>query len=249
MRYFILFLITITSFSPLAASKAELWPYWNNSNELNTETISYQAWQELLSKYLIIDGQNTLFQYEQVSKGDKTKLNQFLASMSQIDPRKYSKAEQYAYWVNVYNAITVQLILNNYPVKSITKLGGFFSFGPWDEKVITISGKELTLNDIEHRILRPIWTDPRTHYAVNCASLGCPNLQTTAFTASNSNALLDQAARRFINSTKGVNEAGSEIILSSIYKWFAGDFGGKEGVKKHLLEFKPSIQFAGKDIE
>ncbi|MCV5656507.1 DUF547 domain-containing protein, partial [Escherichia coli] len=83
---------------------------------------------------------------------------------------------------------------------SITKLGGLFSFGPWDQDVIIINGKSLTLNDIEHRILRPIWQDPRTHYAVNCASLGCPNLQTQAFTAENTQALLESAAKTFINS-------------------------------------------------
>ncbi|MCV6039208.1 DUF547 domain-containing protein, partial [Escherichia coli] len=77
---------------------------------------------------------------------------------------------------------------------SITKLGGLFSFGPRDQDVITINGKSLTLNDIGHRILRPIWQDPRTHYAVNCASLGCPNLQTQAFTAENTQALLESAA-------------------------------------------------------
>lgn len=130
-------------------------------------------------------GENALFRYAEVTKEDKTLLNDYLDQLSKLDPREFNRQEQYAYWVNLYNALTVKLILDNYPVASITKLGGLFSFGPWDEKVFTVAGQTLTLNDIEHRILRPIWKDPRTHYAVNCASLGCPNLQSQAFTAQN----------------------------------------------------------------
>ncbi len=161
--------------------------------------------------------------------------------MADVDPRSYSKAEQYAYWVNIYNAITVDLILDNYPVKSITKLGGLFSFGPWGDKVITIAGQNLTLNDIEHRILRPIWNDPRTHYAVNCASLGCPNLQPDAFTADNTESLLEQAATQFVNSQKGATLKGEKLQLSSIYEWFADDFGGnKKGVIEHINRYRQS---------
>ncbi len=246
MKYVIIFSILITSFTAFAAPKSELWPYWNASNEQNTSTVSYQDWQTLLDKYLVVKGQNSLFQYDKVSNDDRDKLKNFLSDMAQINPLDYSKAEQYAYWVNLYNSITVQLILESYPIKSITKLGGLFSFGPWDEKVVTINGKTLTLNDIEHRILRPIWNDPRTHYAVNCASLGCPNLQSQAFTTQNTDKLLTQAAKTFINSPKGVSEEGNEITLSSIYKWFASDFGGLEGVKKHLLQYKAGIEFSGK---
>ncbi|MFX3814465.1 DUF547 domain-containing protein, partial [Streptococcus suis] len=79
---------------------------------------------------------------------------------------------------------------------------------------VVVNGKDLTLNDIEHRILRPIWNDPRTHYAVNCASLGCPNLQAQAFTADNTQDLLDSAAKTFINSSKGVSIQGNTAQLS-----------------------------------
>ncbi|MCL9781578.1 DUF547 domain-containing protein [Vibrio sp. S4M6] len=249
MKYLLAIWIAMVPFFTLAAPKAELWPYWNQSNEQNTSTISYQAWQSILDKYLIEKGHSSLFEYDKVSKQDKEKLQQFLTNMAKVNPLSYSKAQQYAYWVNLYNSITVNLILQNYPVKSITKLGGFFSFGPWDEKVITINGKELTLNDIEHRILRPIWKDPRTHYAVNCASLGCPNLQKTVFTAQNTNTLLEQAAHTFINSDKGVNVQGNTIVLSSIYKWFASDFGGIEGVKKQIKHYRPDINFSDKKIK
>ena len=96
----------------------------------------------------------------------------------------------------------------------------------------------MSLNDIEHQILRPIWQDPRIHYALNCASVGCPNLQMVAFTAANSDALLDTAARTYINSRRGVEIIDGKLRLSSIFNWFSADFGGDlAAVTMHLATF------------
>jgi hypothetical protein len=235
-----LLLVISLLFSSLAfsAPKSELWSYWDQSNESNSGTISHATWQQFLDNYIVIDGQNHLIRYQAVSSNDRSLLKQYIEQLANTDPRKFSQAEQYAYWVNLYNAITVELILDAYPVKSITKLGGLFSFGPWGDEVVTINSKALTLNDIEHRILRPIWQDPRTHYAVNCASLGCPNLQTQAFTAENTEALLEQAARQFVNSDKGVLVQKNKLQLSSIYDWFIADFGTQEQLIEHLNQYR-----------
>ncbi|MDC5807779.1 DUF547 domain-containing protein [Vibrio europaeus] len=234
-------LLTLISFHSFAAPKSELWSFWQQSNQSDTTAISHQDWQSFLDSYLVKNGDNTLVKYGSVSSQDKQKLNRYITSLAAIDPREYSLNEQYAYWVNLYNAITVDLILDDYPVKSITKLGGLFSFGPWDDEVVTVAGKKLTLNDIEHRILRPIWNDPRTHYAVNCASLGCPNLQTQAFTADNTEQLLEQAAKEFINSDKGVLQLKGKTQLSSIYDWFAEDFGNKQELIQHLAKYRSEL--------
>ncbi len=237
----------LLSFSVFAAPKADLWPYWQQSSKTSQAQISHQEWQQLLDSYLVTQGENTLFHYRNVSTADKEKLKQYIQRLTKLDPLQYSKAEQYAYWVNLYNAITVDLILDNYPIKSITKLGGLFSFGPWDENVVVINGKNLTLNDIEHRILRPIWQDPRTHYAINCASLGCPNLQAKAFTAENTQTLLEHAAKSFINSKKGVTVQGDTAQISSIYDWFAIDFGGEAQVFNHIRKYAPQYNsFSGR---
>lgn len=247
MKRLLLLLCALVSFSVLSAPKSDLWPYWKQSNEANQNQISHQEWQQLIDTYLVEQGENALFRYNKVSSTDKAKLKQYIQRLAKLDPLQYKQAEQYAYWVNLYNAITVKLILDNYPVESITKLGGLFSFGPWGEDVVVINGKSLTLNDIEHRILRPIWNDPRTHYAVNCASLGCPNLQTQAFTADNTQALLDNAAKTFINSKKGVSVQGNTAQLSSIYEWFANDFGGEKQLFNHISEYAPQYKnFSGK---
>ncbi|HAS6066816.1 TPA: DUF547 domain-containing protein [Vibrio vulnificus] len=249
MRRYLLLIFTLFSVASYAAPKSDLWPYWQPSDEQSTIKVSHQAWQTLLDRYLIRQGENTLFRYAQVSTQDHQALKQYLATLAKQNPLTLNRAEQYAYWVNLYNAITVDLILDNYPLKSITKLGGLFSFGPWNEEVITINSKPLTLNDIEHRILRPIWNDPRTHYAVNCASLGCPNLQPQAFTADNTPALLDAAAKEFINSAKGVSRQDNKAQLSSIYDWFADDFGGKAGLFSHIGRYAPQYQDFSGQIE
>lgn len=248
IRLLILVCSLLSSFA-YSAPKSELWAYWNTSNEANIHAISHLEWQQFLDKYLRLNGQNTLVDYPNVAFEDKQNLKRYLSNLSQIDPRDLNKSEQYAYWVNLYNAATTDLILDNFPIKSITKLGGLFSFGPWGDDIIVINGKSLTLNDIEHRILRPIWNDPRTHYAVNCASLGCPNLQTKAFTANNSEALLTNAAITFINSEKGLSIAGSKTQLSSIYEWFAVDFGGKDKLLEHFSQYRSDLPSELKEVE
>ncbi|QUM87236.1 DUF547 domain-containing protein [Moritella sp. 28] len=206
--------------------------YWNKSNEITSQDIDHSQWQYILNRYLIVDKDKNainLFNYKNVTNADKVILNQYLVQLQNINPLQHTKAQQQAYWINLYNAQTVQLILENYPVKSITKLGGrFFSFGPWDDDAVTVNGQTLSLNDIEHEILRPIWQDPRIHYAVNCASYGCPNLSTTAFTASNTEQLLSAGAYAYINHPRGVSIQGNDLEVSSIYKWYSEDFGDNQ---------------------
>lgn len=251
MKKLFALILSFASFNVLSAPQSVLWPYWNSSQESSTTMVDHQAWQTLLDRYLIKEGDYALFRYAAVNAKDSANLSRYIETLSQHDPLQLSQAQQYAYWVNLYNAITVSLIIDAYPIKSITKLGGLFSFGPWEDEVVTINGKALTLNDIEHRILRPIWNDPRTHYAVNCASLGCPNLQSQAFTAENSERLLEQAAKEFINADKGVLELDKRIQLSSIYEWFADDFGNTTQLKQHInrYRFQPLSSLENVDYE
>lgn len=224
-----------------SAVHAKVTDYWKPSNESNTATIDHHAWQTLLQQYLKTDDPSSinLFRYAQVNAEDKAALKSYLQALQAVDIRNYRRAEQMAYWINLYNAATVNLILDNYPVKSIKKLGkGFFSFGPWDDTVTNITGQDLSLNDIEHKILRPIWKDPRIHYAVNCASLGCPNLAAQAYTADNLDSLLNQGAVDYINHPRGVNFNAGKLTVSSIFHWYAEDFGNSEaGVLQHLARY------------
>lgn len=210
-----------------AAPGAKILSQWNQSDENNSSTINHGSWQALLDRYLLVDSTDIIrFDYGRVSAADKKSLQNYLSAMQELDPRQYRSDEQYAYWINIYNALTVQLIINDYPVVTIRQLGkGFFSFGPWDDNVVTVAGQVLTLNDIEHGILRPIWADDRIHFAVNCASISCPNLQPQAFTANNLDDLLDSAARQYLQHPRGVRFDKNRLVLSSLFKWYRDDFG------------------------
>jgi hypothetical protein len=135
----------------------------------------------------------------------------------------------------------VKVVLDAYPVRSIRDIGispGLFARGPWGAMLVSVENEPLTLDDIEHRILRPIWRDPRVHYAVNCASLGCPNLTERAFTAATREALLERGARLYANDPRGARVVGDRLIVSSLYAWFAEDFGGEdEAVIGHLMRY------------
>ena len=228
----------IFSRNAITAPSADLLPQWHRSNEHNATFIDHSRWQRLLNKYLVVSDQHHLFRYNAVTAQDQQVLKIYLATLSKIDPRQYRQKEQLAYWVNLYNALTVNLILENYPISSIKRIGGIFSFGPWNNPIITVADQSLSLNDIEHRILRPIWQDPRIHYVVNCASLSCPNLPKTALSGLNAEFILEESAKAFISSPKGVTRQGNTLVLSSIYDWYADDFGGSESkVLEHISQY------------
>ena len=217
---------------------------WDASDESNAERIDHSAWQDLLNAYIAPDeaGVN-LVDYEalQGNAGDAAKLASYLDYLQGLDPRDYSRAEQMAYWINFYNALTVKVVLDAYPVDTIRDIheGVVPYTGPWDDVHANVAGEDLTLNHMEHGILRPIWRDERIHYAVNCAAYGCPHLLDTAFTAANTEELLDAGARDYVNNPRGVDVVDEDfIVISSIYDWYAEDFGNtEETVMEHLIEY------------
>ncbi|SLN16891.1 hypothetical protein ROA7450_00488 [Roseovarius albus] len=225
-------------------SAPEVWDIWEGHNPANAKPVDHSTWDKLLKKYVRQD-QNGLnrFAYSKVSAADKAALNTYIGQLSQIEITDRARPVQLAYWINLYNALTVKVILDHYPVKSIRDIdtSGLFSNGPWGSELITIEEADLALDDIEHAILRPIWKDPRIHYAVNCASVGCPNLHNQAFTAKNANKLMDKLARDYINSPRGLAVSNGKITVSKIYKWFTYDFGNSEAaVLNHLAKYADS---------
>lgn len=224
----------------LFAPSADLWERWQAHDPQNRSVIDHRAWDALLKKYVVAGKAGiTLVRYKAVTKSDRQELVRYIASLSALPIGHYSRKEQLAYWINLYNALTVKVVLDHYPVKSIRDIDispGFFSDGPWDRKLVTIDGEKISLNDIEHRILRPIWRDNRIHYAVNCASIGCPNLQTGAYTGATMEAMLEAGAKAYINSPRGVSINGEKVTVSKIYDWFIDDFGDSEKtVLRHLI--------------
>ncbi len=226
-----------------AAPQADLWPRWQAYGPGSDRVVDHSAWERFLAKYLVTSHPSGIncVEYGEVSAVDKQMLKSYLDDLQQVPVSQLNRNEQKAYWINLYNAATLDIVLDHYPVSSITKVNlssGLFSRGPWEAKILKIEGQEVSLNDIEHRILRPIWKDPRVHYAVNCASIGCPNLQDRAYTSKNTEVLLEKGAREYINHPRGAAFEGKKLVLSSIYDWFQEDFGGSDqGVLRHLRRY------------
>lgn len=237
----------VLSLNTYAAPKAELWEHWQQQNPQSKTVITHTEWDRFLSTYIVTNNDSTTpirgintFNYAKVTPSDKQTLKAYIAKLTALPISEYNRDQQRAYWTNLYNALTIDVVLDHYPVKSIMdiKLSGFFTRGPWEEQLVTVEQQPISLNDIEHRILRPIWNDPRTHYAVNCASLGCPNLSNKAYTAENMEQQLEQAASDFINHPRGVSVNNDELTVSSIYNWFKEDFGSSDTqIIEHLKQY------------
>jgi len=221
--------------------KADLWPRWQQHNAADTRSIDHGPWDALLRTYLDVRHPSGIHRmnYKAVTPSDRRVLDEYLGRLQATPISGYSRPEQQSYWINLYNAATVKVILDQYPVRSIRNIKPhFLSLGPWDIKLLTVEGQRLSLNDIEHRILRPIWKDPRLHYAVNCASLGCPNLAEVAYTRGNTERLLTEGAVAFVNHPRGASFRNGRLRVSSIYDWFQEDFGGGvNGVLDHLRQY------------
>lgn len=215
----------------IAAPNSKYWAYWDRSNENSYESINHSQWNKILQTYVIdkhASGVNR-FKYGAVSSKDKKNLKRYIKTLEKTDPRTYNRREQQAYWLNLYNAVTVQLVLDNYPIKSMKDIGNkMIKRGPWNKPLIHVAGERLSLNDIEHRILRPIWQDHKVHFGLSCASISCPNILPKAFTSRNVRPLLKQSGRDYINHPRGVSLKNGKMKASSLFDWYQKDFAKNE---------------------
>jgi len=186
--------------------------------------MSHEIWNELLQKNVGADGKVNYKDFQE----DKARFDKYLNLLNTHHPndKNWSKNEQLAYWINAYNAYTVELILKNYPIESIKKIKNGLPLinSVWDIEFIKIEGNTYDLNHIEHEILRKQFDEPRIHFAIVCASISCPNLLNEAFTATQIDGQLTTQARSFINDTSKNNISPNEAKLSKIFSWFKGDF-------------------------
>ena len=236
------FLLALLATPGMAAPKSKLWPRWSAHDSASTAIVDHGDWTRLLQAYTRPSDDGVVrFDYAGLAATDRAALDGYVARLTAVPVSGLNRDEQLAYWINLYNALTVQVVLDHYPVSSILKIGispGLFSIGPWGKKLVSVDGEDISLDDIEHRILRPIWQDPRIHYAVNCASIGCPHLIDTAYTADRVDVLLEANAIAYVNHPRGAELRGGALSVSSIYDWFQEDFGGSEtGVLAHLRKY------------
>lgn len=209
---------------------------------LHTEDIpiSHVLWDSLLHRHVCADG---MVDYEGFMR-DSQHLNRYLRLLESSHPSAdtWSKPEQMAYWINAYNAFTIKLIIDHYPVKSIKDIrrGLPFINSVWDISFITIAGSRYDLNQIEHNILRPLFKDARIHAAINCASVSCPRLRAKAYTADRLDEQLDEAMRTFLLDEVRNQPSASVAGLSPIFSWFSTDFERDKGsVRAYVNHYLP----------
>jgi hypothetical protein len=182
-------------------------------------TVDHGIFAELLAKYV----KNGVVNYAGF-KAEEARLDRYLEVLGQADPESLPRQEQFAFYINAYNAWTIKLILTGYPgLKSIKDLGGLFQ-SPWAKEFVRINGKTLSLDDIEHNILRPRFKDPRVHFAINCSAKSCPPLFTEPYRGDMLDAQLTRVTADFLNGPANSRLEGNLLWVSSIFKWFTEDF-------------------------
>ena len=207
-----------------------------------TAAIDHGAWDALLRRHVRRGpAPPTAFDYAGVVAPERAALAAYLDELQRRGPAGLDRAGHFAFWINLYNARTVALVLDRMPVGSIRdiNLGGGVRAallgGPWQAKLMRVAGIDLSLDDIEHGILRRMFRDHRLHFALNCASRGCPSLQPFAFRGETLEADLESCAREFVNSPHGVADEAGGLVLSSIFDWYRKDFGGSEAALLRCL--------------
>lgn len=194
---------------------------------------TYQAYAKILASH-VHDGR---VDYQALA-ADRAALAEITSGFGAVDgaaERAWTREERLAFWINAYNVFTLQAIVDHYPIRA-----GWFTLGPrnsirqiagvWDRLTWRVAGRSVTLDDIEHRIIRPEFKEPRIHFAVNCASIGCPPLRSEPYRASTLSAQLDANARSFLASPQGLRVDAGSLVVTSILKWYGDDFVDAFGV-------------------
>lgn len=199
------------------------------TNSFYAQTFSHKLFNKFLNEHVANDGS---VDYQTIQK-NREQLDKYLSVIKANHPKdSWTKNEQLAYWINAYNAFTIKLIIDNYPLKSIRDLSE-----PWDKKFITIEKKIYSLNDIEHKIIRKQFDEPRIHFAVNCASVSCPKLQQWAFLPESLESQLQKVTVEYINDEKHNSINTKKIVVSEIFKWFKADFEKSGGVIEFIDKY------------
>ena len=212
------------------------------------EQVDYAVYNQFLAEYWAMDTNGVArVNYKAINASGQANLVRFIDQLEQVDPGELERDDQLAYWINLYNAQTIRVVLDAYPVGSIREIkDGPFSIGPWNRKDVVVNGTALSLNDIEHRIIRPTFNEPRIHYALNCAAASCPNLAPQAWRGAGLDAAFEAAELSYLADDRGISigEDG-RVTASKIYIWFREDFGANENeVLARLISKSPEAKAA-----
>lgn len=199
---------------------------------------SHKTFTDVLKRYVKLNGHASTVNYKGL-KEDQIGLGVYLKMLESVTPVefvKFSEEQKLSFWINAYNAYTLKLIIDHYPVESIKDIGGAFS-SPWKKSFFTLLGKERSLDEVEHKILRKHFNEPRIHFAINCASIGCPALMPEAYVSVTIEKQLENATRLFLEdqTRNRYDPKEKELLLSKIFDWFDDDFEKKAGTVKNFV--------------
>jgi len=205
----------------------------------DAQPVSHAQWDSLLREHVTREG---WVNYQGFIR-DSTRLRAYLELLSahHPNPNTWSREERLAYWINAYNAFTVQLVIEHYPVASIKDIKNGIPFvnTVWDIKFVDIEERTYDLNNIEHGIIRARFDEPRIHFAVNCASFSCPKLRSEAYTAGKLDQQLEEQTRDFLNDPDKNRIESNYLRLSRIFQWYGGDFKEKGSLIEFIAPFTP----------
>ena len=213
--------------------------------------ISHKAYDALLQKYVDSNG---LVNYKGLN-ADRPKLKSYLSMLESNAPKdSWTEDQKLAYWINAYNAFTLELILEHYPVSSIKDIGSSikipFVNTPWDIKFINIGGEKYDLNNLEHGIVRKKFDEPRIHFALVCAAVSCPKLQNSAYLPEKLDEQLTKAAKDFLaDSGKNEFESADKAVLSKLFNWYGGDFNNDGTLIEYINQYAPTKLAKGAKID
>jgi len=213
-------------------------PRFQILSDTHNASLDHSLWDSFLNRYVTAsaDGVNRV-RYSAVDAQGLATLQRYITMMEAVDTSTLSSNQKLAYWINLYNAATMRMIVQNYPISSIRKIK-VEGEGPWDHPIVTVQKKALTLSEIEHHIVRALFPDPRVHYALNCAAVGCPSLALQAYRAETLDDMLEAGAVAYINHPRGVSVRKNKADISKIYGWYLEDFGDDEAaVLQHLKTY------------
>lgn len=191
---------------------------------------SHSTWTEVLAQNVVKSGPESRVKYGKL-KSNATTLTRYLQSLEKVSKAEFdgfTESQKLAFLINAYNAFTIKLVIDNYPITSIKDAGSLFK-SPWKKKLFSLFGQERSLDEIEHEMIRPVFNEPRIHFALVCASGGCPPLRPEAFKADKLEAQLEDSAKTFLSDPKKNRYLSKQkrLELSSIFKWYGDDFKNK----------------------
>lgn len=211
---------------------------------------NHQVFTALLQKHVDEEGMVDYKGFQQ----DRQQLKAYLETLEKNppNPEAWTEAEQLAYWINAYNAFTIDLVLEHYPLESIKDIGSSiqvpFVNSPWDIKLMNIKGKKFDLNNLEHNIIREEFEEPRIHFALVCAARSCPKLRREAYTAEQLDAQLSEQARSFLADTAKNKIDKQQVQLSKLFDWYQGDFTRQGSLIDFLNRYAPAVIHPEADI-